>query len=610
MEQLPALPETNVPAETAALPALPEAAPAPGFLKHLEDIGSGAMEGSLTFSSKILSLIERGIRFGGEPTTVQRANEYWAEKNKDGSAYTTAGKIGAELLTTAPIAAPLGAVGSAATLVGKALPIGLKTLGKYGTAAVGGAGVLSGMETQRYNPDNPDELVNTKAAAEALQSPASYLAPALGTKLSTWMDASRQLGEAKSVLPNIMARDLKPSGATKTFSQEIFDAPAALTGVGKRVVQLNQVGDDLHKFVTSMAGSPALQNSPDLIEAAGTKVRSALSSLEGGEDKLWNKPFKNKPISDVQAVKDEAINAIDAMKGTGIPSEALSIKQIQNSLRKGSFTIDDAKQLQSQIGKASINARNADDAGAGIELAGQLKQFKDNILNHIQDSLAPKDMKAFSAARAYTAKKYATYEAAPLLQKAIGDEAASQKLVNSLISEAGVLPPKRVALNALSPDGRQTVEAAKIAKAVEASDTAGKINLDTFLTKTAEYTQTPKILSNDSYMALQGLNKYLSSMNDASKVGWWRQAAMLGAASGAGALGAGGIGVAVPLVSYAAAAFVANHSPLKTLLHATTKNLPTETYNAVAKAISKHLSRGGYLVTQDGVLQHKNETQE
>lgn len=615
MEQLPELPplpmeaSSEAPAQQA-LPALPELpVEKPGFLKKLEDFGSGAMEGSLTYTAKLLSLAERGLRLGGEATTVPRAVEYWAERNKDGSGYTTAGKIASEVLTTAPV--PFGAVGKAASLAKELAPTGLKTLAKYGASAGTGAGLLAGMETQRYNPDNPNELLNTQAAGEALSSPLSYALPAIGTKVSTWMGASRALGEAKEQFPNIMARDIKEPGITKSLSQAVFDAPAAITGWGKRVSQVENVGNDLRKFVTTVAGSPEFKNSIDYVELAGTKVRNALQGLEAGEDMLWNAPFKYKPIMDVQAVKDEAINAIDALKGTGIPSEALSIKQLQNSLRKGPMTVEDAKRLMSQIGKASVNARNADNAGAGVELSGQLKQFKDNILNHIQTSLSPDDMKAFSAAREYTAKKYATYEAAPMLQKAIGNEAASQKLINSLISEGGVLPPKKVALGVMSQEGRQSVDAAKIAKAVEDSDTAGRINLDTFLKKTAEYTQTPKILSNDSYTALQGLNKYLSSVNEASRNKWAKPLGALGiAAAGAGA--ATGIPAAaiIPLVSYGAAAFVANHSPLKTLLHAATKNLPTETYNAVSKAIEKNLTRGGYIVTQDGLLKHKDDNEE
>jgi hypothetical protein len=78
---------------------------------------------------------------------------------------------------------------------------------------------------------------------------------------------------------------------------------------------------------------------------------------------------------------------------------------------------------------------------------------------------------------------------------------------------------------------------------------------------------------------------------------------------GAGAVAKGGVSKVLGLAvaaSYPVLGFVANHSPLKTLLHAATRKLPDSTYNAVMKNIEKYLTRGGFYVT-DGVMKHKDE---
>lgn len=586
----------------------------PSFVKKAEMIGTGAAQGMLTFTASLLSLAEKGLRGGDKPTVVPDAYKYWEDKNKNseesfGSAYTGTGKLAAEALTTAPLGGALGGVAKLAAGAAKIAPIGLKTLGKYGTSALGGAGVLTGMESQKFDPNNPGQLVNADAAGEALSNPMSYAIPALVTKVGTWMEASRKLGEAKDVFPNIMARNLKEPGATTTLSNMFFGIPAALTGMGKQAKQVANIGDDISNFVTKLAGTKEAQTADNLTEYSANIVQSTLKKMGRAEDKIWDQGFKTTPVANPQAVKDDVINAIDLLKTNKIPGYETTVNYLNNGIRKGDIKVDDVKKLQTLVSGAAINAKGLE-GGVGNQLADELSGIKDNLLNHIQNSLSPEAMKDFSAARAFSAQKFNLMKSAPLLQKALYDDTSAHKLINTLISEGGVLPPKRAAVSILSPGGRDMVAATKIQQALESSDTAGNINLDSFLTKTSPYTQSKVIMNKDAYDSLQGLNKYLKNIDDASKVGWWRQAAIggsLASAMGAGAMGAGATGLAIPLVAYGAATAIANHSPLKSLLHAVTKNLPKSTYDLVVKNIEKHLTRAGYLMSDDGVLKHKDD---
>lgn len=589
----------------------------PGFLKSLEMIGSGAAQGMLTFTGSLLSLAEKGLRGGGTPTTVPDAVQYWKDKNEsDEKKYTGAGilqgagQLPAEVLTTAPLGGPLGAVMKGAAKVGEVLPTGLKTLGKYGTSALGGAGVLAGMESQRYDPENPGQIANFDAAEEALKNPASYVMPMVGTKLSTWMDASRKLGEAKEVFPNIMARNLKEQGAGTTAANAIFGVPA-LFGFGKQVNQLKGINEDVTKFIQKISGTKGALTADNLTEYSANIMQSTLKKMERAEDKIWDKGFKSEYILTPKEVKDDVINAIDLLKTNKIPGYEAVVNSLDNGIRPGKMMrVEDVKKLQTIMSGAAINAKGLE-GGIGNDLANSLSNIKDSLLNHIQGSLSPAAMKDFSAARAFSANKFELFKNAPMLYKAINDTTNAHKLINTLTSEGGVLPPKKAALGILSKGGQDMIGATKLQQALEAADPthSGNLNLETFLAKTSDYTQNKFIQNKSSYEALQGLNKYLQNINEASQTGW-RQVATGGAVAStaaAGMLGAGATGLAVPLAAYSAATFVANHSPLKTLLHAVTKKLPNSTYDLVTKNIEKHLTRAGFLVSQDGILKHKDE---
>lgn len=587
----------------------------PGFWKKLDLINSGVDRGVKNFTLALMSKLPFGDNYqnaikkvDAEATALQNAN-----KEKYGSLYPTIGEVGGEMLATLPAGGALGGVAKGAKLVGEALPVGLKTLGKYGTSALGGAGVMAGVESQKYDPNNPGQLLNTDAAGAALSNPLSYVLPAAATKLSTWGEAAQKLGAAKEQFPNIMARNIKDPGITQKASDMFFNVAPALTGMGKQAKQVEGIGDDIGAFISKMSGTTGAQTADDLRQYSANIVQSTLKKMGRAEDKMWDQGFKTTPIANPMDVQKDVVKAIDLLDTNKIPGYETAINYLKNGMingiEKGPLKVEDVKKLQTLVSGAALNARGLE-GGIGNQLADDLSGIKDNLLNHIQNSLSPDQMKDFSAARAFSANKFDLFRQAPLLQKAITDEASAHKLVNSLISEGGVLPPKKAALSILSDKGRDMVGATKIQQALESADTAGNIDLDKFLKATSGYTQAKTILNKDAYQSLEGLNKYIKTIKDSGSVGRIGQTAIgagLAGGVGAGAVGLGSIGAALPLVGYSAATFVANHSPLKSLLYAVNKKLPAGTAELVNKAIEKHLTRAGFFMSNDGVLKHKDE---
>lgn len=565
----------------------------PGFMKKLEMIGTGAAKGSLEFTSNLLSLAERGLRLGGQPTIVPEAYKSWAEQKKQldkeyEGPWTTVGQIGGELLSTAPAGAAMGAVSKAAQ--------GLSTAGKYAANILGQAGVLTGLESQRYDPNNPDQLINTQAATEALKNPLTYTLPAVGTGLASWADKARQLTEARQILPSITPRDLPNAGIGQKISRQVF---APITDNAK------SLPTDISNFVQQISSRPEAMNSKDLINYAANQMNGALKVMKLKGNLLWEKPFKEAGISDPQGLKDAVISAQDILQNSSIPAAADTINLLNKGIQKNTLTVEDAKNLQTTLGKAIINARNADKGGILNDTANQLEGKRDDIMNYIGDSLSPSDYKDFMAARQYSADLFALNKSSPKIRKAIQDEAASRKLIEDLLREKGTVN-KSVGIDLLPEQGQKAVAAAKIAQIMENSNTSGHFDINKFLSQTADYTQVPEIVGSDTYKSLEGLNKYLSSINEGS--GKWKStAAALGALGAASGVATGTLsGAAIPLASYAAAAYIANKAPLKTIFGALTKNLPQSTYDHLVNSATNQLTRAGYIMS-DGVLKHKDE---
>lgn len=606
---------------------------APGFLKKIEMLSSGVAQGLLEFNGALME-IDRKVMKKALPkghfikdVNIGDSYKFWDEKNKkDSKEYDSsipaAGQFIGENVVTAPFVKPLGWAAQGAQSIGKALPTGLKTLGKYGSSALFGAGVLTGMEGLRTDPDNLDQIVNTETATDAMKNPLTYALPAAATKLATWGTDARNLGEAKELLPNTMARntrgELNPETGktTLTGSQKLahqfFDAFGSLTDHGKSVKLMETIGDDLSKFVTGISGQTRAKNYTELKDLAIKHMQTATKHLKTKEDVLWEQPFKQKIVPNNQDIKDNVISALDLINGSKIDGESVIKTYLQKGIQKDKFTVEDVKQLNSLISDASINARKIS-KGAGKKLSDDLMVFKDNLMSQVQKAIDPEDMKAFTTASQFSAHKFELMRNSPKIRKAIESEAGAQSLVEDLLSESGKVN-KAKGIGLLSEGGHKVLEATKLAEIIRKASSVNGFNIAKFIDETRLDSQLAnKLLTNDTYKAIEGLNKVLTSVNYGNKTGWWRQAAVLtgtGAATALGGLVGGPVGAALPIVGYGVASLIANHSPLKTLLHAATKNLPRSTYDKVLENIEKHLTRAGYLISDDGVLRHKEDNDE
>lgn len=587
----------------------------PGFLKKLEMINTGVHRGVTHFTHAVLSKLPFGERYQkaikDADADIEAAQEY--NKKTYSGYYPQGGELGGEMLATLPVGGVLGKVAQGAEALGGLAPTGLKTLAKYGTSALGGAGVLAGMESQRYNPEAPGEMFNKDAAKDALESPLSYAIPMLGTKLSTWAGASRALGEAKEIVPDIMARQIKPDSASKSVADQFFGLFPNLTHTGKQINQLKHIGDTISTYVNKIAGRPEAMNSEDLINYAGKQIKGTLNVTKLQNDLLWDKPFKQAIVNTPQDVKDEVVRALDIIKDvkSAVPRASLAETLLKKGIRKDKLSVENVKNIQTVLGN-TIHEINSGGKGGGLgkEISDELSEIRENLFTPIQNSLSGEDFKDFTTAKQHSAMFYELKNSSPLIKKAIRDEVESRNLIRAIIGTPKSADKNKAAFNIMGDSGQTATVAAKMAQIMEASNTEGKFNLSEFLTQTGNPQVFPNVLKEtDAYKSLEGLNKYLSAINEGSKTGWWRQMAVgagITAATGAGAVGAGALGAAVPLLSYATASFVANHSPLKTLLHAATKNLPSSTYEQVTKAIEKQLTKAGFIVS-NGALQHKDE---
>ena len=653
---------TDTPPNATTINLQGERAPDPsnlknaGFLKSVDMILSGSAQGILEFTGRLLNqgkkittgatkgtILERPEDTEESPTTA--AYKYWDKKNEaDRKEYRGAGflqgvgKLPAELITLSPTvkAASLlgkgaeylgkavqsqyglktigkGIEGFAAGNIGKSIPVGFQKAGEYGAEAVKGTGVLAAMEGQRFDPNNPDQPFSIDQSV--LESPIPYALSAAGHGLGNYVKSAQDLAQAKTMIPKILNSQLDPRGASRTAKLMMFGAPYAITGAGKFARQLDDMEHVFEKFASDIAGGIPSGSYPEVSKLATQHIQMAGKRLEVGEDLIWNKGgFLNKPISDPNAVKQQAEEVKSLLEGnTDISGANLTIKNINRILSKPKMTIEEAKQIHSEISKAKINALAPELGGTGIPLAKELQTVKENLMTFIKGSLGEKDSAAFAAASDYTARKYEFYDAVPKFQGAIENEVEAFGLLESLIGRTKKFD-KQALLSELPQKGKDAMGAAFVAKALQEANHTGKFNITNFLKHVnSRYSEASNILDEKSYKALQGFEQYLLAAQEYKGVGWWRQMAI---ATGVGITGAisGPAGVAAAISTYGAAQLAANHSPVKTLLNGliqvsskVTNKESSSIYQYIIKALDKQFYKAGYLMTEDGELQHKDQ---
>lgn len=588
---------------------------APSFMKKLDMITTGVHRGVTHFTLKMMSLIPNEKLRGRIKEVDKNIQKAYEEDIKSyGGLYPKIGEVAGEMLATSPIIGPYGKLLQGAKAIGKAAPVGLKTLGKYGASALGGAGLSAATETQRYNPDNPGELLNTEAAGEALSNPASYLAPMVGTKLMAWGDKARALQEGREVVSNLLPRDLSQPGASRKLSQTIFDALPAITGMGKRTQQLESIGDDVGRLITGMASDAKAIKSKDLIGFAGRELQSGIASLKNGQKELWNKPFIKEAVPNgISAIKGPVNRGIAILEESGLPLSGSAVKMLKASLNKQKLTVGDVKNIQSVLGKAVSSINEGNYGGLGNQVAKELSATRAELFEPIRRSLSGSALKDFTAAREYSARVFQMEEAFPQLKTALRDEVAARKLIKSLISPTERFDKsKLMAINTSS--GQKATKAARLAKALEDSNVGGKLSLSSFLKKTSEYTDMPELMG-DSYKAVQGLNKYLTVINEANQSKNLMRSLTVGATV-AGAAGYASssedpsTAIVGALVTYPALLFAANNPWAKSAFGALTKDMSKSGFDYMMQRIGNNLSRFGYFLNNNSELQHKDDPED
>ena len=651
----------------------------PGFLQKVGLIESATAQGMLDFTAGLGSIIEKGLRFGGKPTVVPDAYDYWAQRQKDlrneydfsASPITETlagtGKLGAQILTTAPSgglfrgvankALSLGAgeaiSSGAAALAGKipgvgaalakplaaALPKILQTPAKYALSGAGSVGVLAGMEGFRFDPENPTGF-NTESAknmAEStVSSPLGFALgvglPMAGTAFSSWANKAQKLGEISEIVPGAIPRNVLPEGAKRTLYQSIFGIIPALTQAGTQINEIRNIGKPIWNFITDFADMPQATNAADIMKVAGKTLQNTLKNIKQNVANAWNQPFKAKAIEDTAEVVIEANKALGIIKGvsSAIPSAGLYTGLIEKQLAKvatpkavksplldiygkpippsspaitKNLTLEDVKNIQSNIGSAISKVKKE---GGTNEIIQALSDIRENLYTHMQKSLSPSELTAFTNAKTQSKLFYEFKSNSPLVEEAMVKEVQSRNLIRKLIGANEPLD-KQMIFDQMGVQEKQGVAAVKLAEEWRKSDKANGFDINGFVTRVRSNPELAPLMGNEAFKKLEGLNNYLVAVKQGAKTGWWREmaiATMVGVP--AYLSGVGPVATVGAMVSLGAATYVANHPRLKNLFYGLTKNLPPSTKAHITKTIGGHLGRAGYLLGTDGVL--KQET--
>lgn len=637
----------------------------PSFVTKLKAIGSAAAESTLDFSAALLNqpvAMMRNATKGTSlekydtkgPTLADTAHEYWSGINEQNAKeysgigkYQAAGALIPELaafavvdkgrsLLSKPIEAlgtalkgakipgtDLGVAGVNATgkllekigqgpeVIGKAAPHFTKTALEYGAAAGRDLTTFSAVEGLRYNPENPEQGFNSDKALEMLENPSlAAAASAVGHKFGKYMANSRALGKAKDTYsPYATAYQLKEQGPSRTFMSKALGVLPNLFGWGKLIDQLESTSADTRDFIGKILGTPEISRSVDAGEKAGRYVQAALKRTKLAEDHAWNAVPQNVTVAETDHVKKITSNILQDLKNNS-PIDSRLLGSLETFISKPSFTSGDVKKIHTKIGNVLSRLYSHDDvalmAGEG-NIINRIKEGKDGLLNILQGNLDDAGNRALDKARNISTKNFELMGISPMVPKAVENGVEAQKIADKLISETTGSKVMDPVLGKMSGEGKNAVAKYKLLKSLDKyTNPDGSVNLGGFIKDTGPLSQQSKLMGKGTLAAYEGFLKYLQGVDEAAKTGWWTQSVVAGTV-GTAAATKGGVSKTLGMVvaaSYPVLGFIANHAPIKSLLHAATRKLPDDTYNAVMKNIEKHLTRAGFYIS-DGVINKK-----
>lgn len=585
----------------------------PGFLKKLDLFASGVDRGVKNFTLGLMSKLPFGDRYqnaikqvDADATAVQEYNK----KHYDSWA-PQVGEVGGELLATAPLGGVFGGALKAGAKAAEIAPYGLKTLAKYGTAGVGTTEAAALQESQRYDPNNPGQLFNKDAAMNVLEHPVgSMLAGAAGAKLNTYMDATKALQQAKEIDKYATARSIKDAeNPGKSFEAQIYGIIPAITGRGYQVKQRKNIGNVVIDWVRKNSASPKLMDaSPEEIyRYGGDQVKGTLNVLQKKAQLAWEKPFKDVKLANAEDIKNTAQEALKDL--TDIPQTftkaSLAKTGLERTLKTSDFTVDTVKNLRSYIGDAISDYKLGGEEGRKV--VNKFNGLRNQLEGYIQKALPDEQFKDYLAAKQESSMVNKLKDASDLVGEAMFEEVAANKILRKLIGPFDGYDQVKGVYNKMSDKSKQSVVAAQLAEAFRQHNDKGTgFDLNGFITSVKEGNFPDAIRNTDTFKAFEGLKTYLQSVNEESKVGFWKQFAAGATVGGLTGLGTAAVGpiAAVPLATYAATLVIANHSPLKRILSVLPRKLSDSAYENLTKAASKHMSRLG-VTYSNGVLRHK-----
>ena len=642
----------------------------PGFMKTVDMLGTGALEGIAGYAAFMNKLTPDLVKLpngkGAVATGLAAGQKALADRSAEqqemypDSWSPTVGKFAGEMAATAPLAGPaFGGLMKSGEKIAELLPYSTKTVGKYLFGYQAGqelGGVIAGT---KQDPNKPDQLFNTEAYGIASDSMLSGILSMAGVKAGAWANKSRELNKIETALDKpAIPRDFTGYAAdelqnlkyspTRKLSHLILDAGSAMTGTGARVKQMSEMLPGLWKYTMQMAGKKEITYSSELLESVAGRVTNTLRKMKNHSNSLYNNGgFKEVKIKNPQEISDIAGDAVRALKDSEIPGaskagnlisktssklktsteEQLQSDSVRSYLGssprvKDSITVDEVKSIQSLLSKAI--KKGYDEGGLLGDSAGELSKIKDQLYKPIMDSLDGKQLKNFNAAKTFYSKYKQTEEISPLLTKGINDELYAKKLAEKLISEAETVD--EAALMGLLPKkGRQELVGAKVAKVLQEAGKTGQLNLNEVIGAMAPYKQAAKLANPktsffgqakppksvpETLKTMEGMRMYLQSVKEAEGVSFGRQGTIavgMAGAMGGGMLAGGPVGLAAAAVSYPAMIWAANHPYLKRAFGAMTKDLSDSAYKHIVNKIQATISRSGFLIDDDGALKHKKE---
>ena len=505
-------------------------------------------------------------------------------------------KLIGELAGTAPLGPAFGALGKLPGMVGSALPRGLQTLGRYGTAAATGTAGGAMFNATQYDPNNP-QLLNMDAARKGLSNPLPAMMGMGGTFANRYLQQTQNLGQAQdqSFGAIVLNRDVGKA-STKQVADTVFQSMPIIGDAGRRAAQNTSFIDATNKMIKSISIDVAektagMSGTRALDFAAKKAINTAHNRITTVELQKWDPINKVANKIQIGGIKTQAIKS-DAQKlletyGPEIQNDNPGLYTAINRLfvksEKAAPTFKDLQNSKSMISSYFYNPKKDLSRPAASEVSNFIKGLYNNLDDSIQ-KVDPSLVKIYHEANAFTAEKHKMFlNAGPTFNKAVADNANAYSFVKKLITEDS---PTRIEqrLSLFNRDEASILRAGILSKHLKTSidETSGKFNLSKFLDLTSQE-KNIKELMGPTYQSLKGLQDIMRPAQVAEDL--TRQGGMSGGMSGnlvrsmqvalptAAAVGA----VTAPqttatiIASAAAAAKISQYSPIKSMLIAASR---------------------------------------